>query len=62
MIAAANHTMIDCHHVFGFHSACGLDGGQHVAEQREAGDERQQVQRMRSVHAAKTGQCHVSSP
>ena len=24
MIAAANHTMIDCHHVWGFHSAAGL--------------------------------------
>ena len=24
MIAAANHTMIDCHHVWGFHSVVGL--------------------------------------
>ena len=24
MMAAANHTAIDCHHVLGFHSAAGL--------------------------------------
>ena len=24
MIAAANHTAIDCHHVFGFHNVAGL--------------------------------------
>ncbi len=24
MMAAANHTMIDCHHVLGFHSVAGL--------------------------------------
>ena len=24
MMAAANHTMMDCHHVLGFHSVAGL--------------------------------------
>ncbi len=24
MIAAANHTAIDCHHTFGFHNVTGL--------------------------------------
>ena len=64
MMAAANHTRIDCHHVLGFHSVDRFDGGQYVAEQREAGDERQQVKRIRTVHRAESIQCraHVSPP
>ena len=46
MMAAANHTMIDCHHVWGFHSVTGLMVASDIAEQRESGDERQQMQRM----------------